>query len=256
MSHFQSYIICTSPRSGSTLLCHLLRQTGMAGCPESYFHAPSLAEWLAYYGLASDTFETSTDATRAVFSAAVERGKGGTDVFGLRLQRHSFDFFAAQLGRLYPERPDDKSRLEAAFGKTLFLHLTRKDKLEQAISYVKARQSGLWHRAPDGTELERLSEPQELVYDHGALSRQRDMFRQMDQEWHNWFAARDIEPLTITYEALAADPPAALSRVLSALGVEHDPDTAYETPVAKLADATNRDWAARFRALSDKACGQ
>src|SRR3954453_1951322 len=34
-----SYLVCATPRSGSTLLCHLLDQTGMAGHPEEYFEA-------------------------------------------------------------------------------------------------------------------------------------------------------------------------------------------------------------------------
>src|SRR3954470_5825583 len=33
----RSYLVCATPRSGSTLLCHLLDQTGVAGHPEEYF---------------------------------------------------------------------------------------------------------------------------------------------------------------------------------------------------------------------------
>src|SRR5215213_3769543 len=32
-----SYLICTTPRSGSTLLCELLEGTGVAGRPDEYF---------------------------------------------------------------------------------------------------------------------------------------------------------------------------------------------------------------------------
>ncbi|HBF29284.1 Stf0 family sulfotransferase, partial [Rhizobium sp.] len=31
MAKFSSYVICTSPRSGSTLLCKLLAATGISG---------------------------------------------------------------------------------------------------------------------------------------------------------------------------------------------------------------------------------
>ena len=34
-----SYIICSTPRTGSTLLCSLLRATNVAGIPESYFRS-------------------------------------------------------------------------------------------------------------------------------------------------------------------------------------------------------------------------
>jgi hypothetical protein len=35
----QAYVVCATPRSGSTLLCELLKSTGVAGAPEEYFEA-------------------------------------------------------------------------------------------------------------------------------------------------------------------------------------------------------------------------
>src|ERR1700759_2491229 len=39
MTPDRSYIVCATPRSGSTLVCHALRETGVAGRPEEYFEA-------------------------------------------------------------------------------------------------------------------------------------------------------------------------------------------------------------------------
>lgn len=247
MRKFQSYVICTSPRSGSTLLCRLLREVGDAGLPDSHFHEPLLEKWFGYYGFRKDDFSTQKDALKAVFHSAYEHGKGAGQVFGLRLQRHSFNFFIEQLSILYPSIPSDKLRMEAVFGSTLFVHLTRENKLDQAISYVKAKQSGLWHKAPDGTELERLSEPKELVYDAAAIAAQLELSDQMETQWEAWFEDEKIKPLRITYDELSAAPYATLMRVLQALGLEHEPKAEVTPPVAKLADATNQEWAERFR---------
>jgi LPS sulfotransferase NodH len=35
----RSYLVCATPRSGSTLLCETLEQTGIAGRPREYFEA-------------------------------------------------------------------------------------------------------------------------------------------------------------------------------------------------------------------------
>ena len=247
MKPFNSYLICTSPRSGSTLLCKLLSEAGNAGFPESHFHDPSLESWLGYYGLRSEDFITRRDALKAVFNSAFEQGKGASDIFGLRLQRHSFDFFVAQLSVLYPSILGEKSRIKAAFGNTLFVHLTRENKLDQAISYVKAKQSGLWHIAPDGTELERLSEPKEPVYDATAIASQLALSEQMDTEWEKWFMAEQIKPLRVTYGELSTAPYATLGRVLDALALQYEPGDEVAPPVAKLADVTNQEWAERFR---------
>ena len=39
MAPTHTYLICATQRSGSTLLCELLKQTGVAGRPEEYFEA-------------------------------------------------------------------------------------------------------------------------------------------------------------------------------------------------------------------------
>src|SRR3954452_18480605 len=39
MTPDRCYLVCATPRSGSTLLCHLLDDTGIAGHPEEYFEA-------------------------------------------------------------------------------------------------------------------------------------------------------------------------------------------------------------------------
>lgn len=247
MPPFQSYVICTSPRSGSTLLCRLLAATGVAGRPASLFHEPSLDDWRERFGLASDAERDERQALAQIFASALERGRGGTGIFGLRLQRHSFGFFREKLAILHPDRHGDLARLEAAFGSTLFIHLTRLDKAAQAVSYVKAQQSGLWHRASDGTELERLSPPREPVYDAALLRSTHDTMTTADREWEAWFAEQGIAPMHLTYETLSADPSAALRRVLEALGLDPAPAANAVPDVARLADATSRDWTERLR---------
>ncbi|MEZ0335372.1 MAG: Stf0 family sulfotransferase, partial [Gemmatimonadales bacterium] len=121
-------------------------------------------------------------------------------------------------------------------------------KLGQAISLVKAEQTGLWHVAPDGTEIERLAPPQEPQYDFARLHREVAKLEAYDAAWHAWFDAQGIVPLRIGYESLSADPAATLIRVCAALGLP-SPDAEDVKPgVAKLADATSLDWTRRYRA--------
>lgn len=247
MPTYRSYILCTSPRSGSTLLCKLLSATGVAGHPGSHFHEPSQEAWLAYFGLPVVAGEAEPVTLRRVFAAAIHKGRGGTDVYGLRLQRHSFDFFMEKLAVLHAGLATDLERLNEAFGETLFIHLIRQDKVEQAVSYVKAEQSGLWHRAPDGTELERLSEPREPQYDFEAIKAEYDRFTGFDRDWLSWFEHQRIQPLRITYEDLSTDPLRELARILTRLGLDAQKAEGVMPGVAKLADAVSAEWTARFR---------
>ncbi len=246
-ANYDTYVICTSPRSGSTLLCKLLAATGVAGNPDSYFHRPSISDWLADLGLARDPSASDREQLEAIFRTAIAKGTLDAGIFGLRLQRHSFDFFIEKLFVLYPSYSNQLGRFRAAFGRVLFVHLTRRDKVAQAVSYVKARQTGLWHAAPDGTELERLSPPQEPAYDASEIRTCLEEMTAHDANWEYWFAASEIDPFQITYEQLSARPTKTLLAMLDRLGLEREAADGVEPEVAKLADDINHDWAVRFR---------
>ena len=113
---YQSFMICTAPRSGSTLLCSLLAATKMAGNPDSHFHSLSLDDWMNDYSLHHSDYASKEEALQDIFKAALKRGKGETDVFGLRMQRSSFDHFMEQLTLLLPGLMSDAKRIEKAFG--------------------------------------------------------------------------------------------------------------------------------------------
>ena len=244
---FDSYVICTTPRSGSTLLCKLLADTGVAGNPDSYFHRPSITAWLDHFDLTPDDTVPERDVLRSVFRAAIAKGSLDTGVFGLRMQRESFGFFARKLAVLHPGLSSDIERFHAAFGRTLFIHLSRRDKVQQAISNVKAQQTGLWHAAPDGTELQRLSPAREPVYDAAAIRAKVEEVTALDRDWERWFASEAVAPLRLDYEGLAADPLQTLRHVLDALGLDRKAASGVKPGVAKLADETSKVWEARFR---------
>jgi len=244
---YTSYIICTSPRSGSTLLCTLLQATGVAGNPDSHFHSKSLEGWLLTYGL-RERFSSSQQAVRSVVTRAIQTGKGDTEIFGLRMQRTSFVHFLQQIGSLDPEMGCDLDRIQAVFGSTLFIHLTRSNKLEQAISLVRATQTGLWHRAADGSELERLTDPKPPNYDSQEIQRALSELEKMDRDWLCWFEKEGVSPLRFTYDQVSQNPTAVLVQILQSLGVETQAAQHVSPPTAKLADALNQQWAEQFRA--------
>jgi len=97
--------------------------------------------------------------------------------------------FCKKIGTLYPSFFDDTQRITAAFGRTAFIHLTRLNKLDQAVSYVKAEQSGLWHMAADGSELERSSPAQQLRYDPDSIAERIVEVSVCDANRDSWFVS-------------------------------------------------------------------
>ena len=243
----QSYFICTIPRSGSTLLCHLLADTRRAGNPNSHFHEPSLEAWCSYYNISRNDFPNDQSCRQEIFRAALKLGRGTSNVFGQRLQQESFAFFLRQLSAQYPDLETDTARIEATFGRTLFIHLTRYTKLDQAISLEIALQSGLWHRRGDGTELERQSPHQTPTYNATALRTHIAVAQTKEQAWRDWFRQQNITPLHVSYEALSKNPFEIRDQILTALDVALDDASNGQTPTAKLANDTSIQWALQFR---------
>lgn len=251
--HFQmgykSYIICTSPRSGSTLLCKLLTNTNVAGVPNSYFHKPSLTNWTEVHGIAPNCLANRSKTLEAVLKKAQKTDTAETGVFGLRLQGGSLNYFMDQLKLLHPELNSDVDRLNATFGETAFIFLSRKNKLEQAISCVKAMQTGLWHTAANGAEFERLAPTQSPYFDAKAIRQHIAEFEEDDQRWVYWFTKESIQPLRLSYEDLADDPSITLNKVLEMLDLQTSCTIGIKAPLAKMADELNGQWATRYHTI-------
>lgn len=247
MQPMDSYIICGTPRTGSTLLCGLLASTKVAGDPDSFFMGDLDPVWVEHWGLPVRGRLGAADYGAAYLQAAIRAGRGQTGVFGLRLMRRDLGALLDLIDGVFPGLPSDRSRLEAAFGRVLFIHLAREDKLAQAISMVKAEQSGLWHVAADGSELERLSPPRDPHYDFGRIALKVAELERYDAAWLTWFAGQAIEPLCISYEILSEDPAGAVARICKALGVPEPAPGSLEPGVSRLADAVTLEWMRRYR---------
>jgi LPS sulfotransferase NodH len=246
---FRSYFLCTTPRSGSTLLCDLLAATGVAGRPESYFRKPDLPAWSKRLHVPSEP-----DVGLAYLSTVQEYGAAGTGLFGCRIMWESMAELLSRLDVLYPGLPGGAAPIEQAFGPTLYVHLTRADKAAQAVSLLKALQSGLWHRNSDGTVREGPDQPQATSYDAALIAEHFDRLSQHDGAWRAWFAESGITPVTVGYDALIADPQLAVAEILSALGLDRARASNVKPRTAKLAEDDSLNWIERFRAEAPQTC--
>jgi LPS sulfotransferase NodH len=243
----RSYLICGTPRSGSTLICEMLYRSGVAGRPNSYFREVDIAEWAEEWGvpLAEGTDTPAFD--RAYLVAMREAGAAETGIFGLRIMYPSLADAGRRLARAFGAAGDVATRLAEAFGPLLYIHLSRGDKLGQAVSLVRAEQTGLWHLNADGSVLEGAEERPEPVYDGKRIAVVLAELEEDDRAWDSFFATHGITPLKLTYEGVTAAPQQALAEIFGRLGLDQDIAHAMAVPTAKMADATSREWVERFR---------
>jgi len=251
ITHKLSYIICATPRSGSTLLCDLLTDTGMAGRPDSFFNFDSF-DWPDYFNVSTLGWGDKHEFDQTYLSAVLEFGSNNTTVFGLRLMWETLDVLLEQLEVLYPDLDNDKDRFRSAFGDCVYLHLTREDKVAQAVSNLKAEQTGLWHAWDDGSERERLKPAATPIYDGQALRELVATAQEHEKAWIDWFSQHDIVPVGLSYESLAAYPQRTLATILTVLDLDPAGAQNIKPKSAKLADRQSDEWIARFRKESEQ----
>lgn len=248
MPPYSSYVICGTPRSGSTLLCEMLISSGVAGHPNSFFREQSIANWADRWAVDRTNGIDDAEFDARYIPAMLQAGSNATGVFGLRLMRASVDDAIRRLTRVNGGPADLAAQFEATFGRTLYVHLSRRDKLAQAISLVRAEQSGLWHLASDGSVYEGVATPQPNVYDAPRIA---EVFAERiadDLAWEAFFTGHGITPVRLVYETMTANPQAALASILDALGLDAAIANSVRVGTRKMGGDSSQDWAERFRA--------
>nr|WP_294691572.1 Stf0 family sulfotransferase [uncultured Friedmanniella sp.] len=236
-----SYLICATPRSGSTLLCGLLRSTGVAGRPESYFRRQSVSAYADEWGLPGRG-DALTEVDEFV-QAAVAAGSTGNGVFGARIMWGTMTELTDALSAARSDGPASAlGLLTGAFGRTRFLHLRRVDTVAQAVSWARAEQTHQWHPGE-----ERNPGGHEPHFDRDLIDELVHTITRYERAWQEWFAGQGLSPYEITYEDLAEDPVGTATCVLEHLGLVLPPDRTITVRDRRQADDLNADWIRRFR---------
>ncbi len=236
-----SYLLCATPRSGSTLLCGLLRSTGVAGRPESYFNNTSLETYADRWHVPR-TAEGAVDVG-AFVRAAVEAGSTSNGIYGARIMWGTMTELTDALASLdHTEKTSPLDLLTDAFGNVRFLHLRRADTVAQAVSWARAEQSHYWHPgeviAPGG---------QEPHFDRDLITQLVLRIDEHEAAWRAWFADQGVSPYEVTYEALSADPVGVTKSVLNYLDLVLIDNQTITVRDRRQADELNADWISRFR---------
>lgn len=233
-----SYLLCATPRTGSTLLCGLLRSSGVAGRPESYFRLPDEPSWAARWQLRRDP--AGSYDYRDYVRAALQAGRTDNGVFGARVMWGTMDDLVAKLWVAYRQPAgEDLDLLTRAFGPTRFVHLWRGDTVAQAVSWARAEQTGYWHHGDTVA-----SEPR---FDFDRI---HGLVRTIDEHnaaWRDWFTFSGVRPHVVRYEELAADAVGVTRGVLDFLGQQPSGTRNITAADHRQADDLSSAWIARYR---------
>ena len=242
-------VIASVERTGSTLLCSILRGTQAAGAPEEYLNiqtknfarlrkmvgAPKLRFSQLPIALArlatgrypwKDISSFSQVSFRDYLLAVARERTTPNGVFGVKMHWNQYERHMLDLGL-------DVNVWEAPVS---WVRITRENELRQAISFVRAAQSESWN-----SNMQVVREP---IYDAAAIINALDRITEENTEWDNYFVAEGIVPLHITYEQLTLNMDSTVRKVMAFIGSPVEVVPAPQTK--KQSESTSRQWAERF----------
>ncbi len=250
MSDRTAYLILATPRSGSTLLGQGLQATGLAGDPREFF-GHKMAFWMERW---------QTPTLEAYASRLMRARSSPNRVFGAKL-------LYAQLQHLEAMARQDPALADLSLPEVLtrlfpnlhFLWATRDDKLRQAISWFKARQTGVWGQA-DGKDAVKLGrawrlgdeplQPGDLAFDYEGIAALLAQAEREDAAIAAFFAESGTTPYRVVYEEFSPRYEEATLDILRWLGIDPPADLALPNPrTVRLADDRTDEWVERFREL-------
>ncbi len=282
----RSYLVCATPRSGSTLVCHALEETGVAGRPEEYFEAlrhsgrprrpeeyflgvedQSIRDHLGERSVGSDPQPRSPLWSRAAYDRylewAFETGATDNGVFGAKLMWGYFGEFVSLL-RNIPEYRDVPlaELMPTVFPDLTFVRVVRANKVRQAVSLWKAVQTATWREDQASSKVSSVEEdgappyrsfaeahrPQ-LRFHYRAIDHLLDQLLVEEASWDAFFEHSGIKPILVLYENFAADHETRTLNLLERLDLTCPEDFEFEPRMKKQSDRINDDWTRRYSEL-------
>jgi LPS sulfotransferase NodH len=226
-----TYIIASTMRTGSYLLCEGLEATGRAGHPREIFCPERRGNYAGEWELPAD-ISLDDYAYAAVKNATTENG-----VCGMKIHGHHVEPLARECG--WAGAPWQVLRW--IFPAAKYIYLTRRNRRAQAISWHRAVVTNEWWKIPGVEDWDLTGKRPE--FDGAEIRRMEIELARQDWAWERFFEAGPCEMMAMTYEELAADYRTEIARALAFIG--EDSGLAKNLPEPRMmrqADGTSEDW--------------
>jgi len=205
----KSYIICTTPRSGSNLLCNLLESSGVMGQPKEFLNLDSVILPFARRNSLMN-LEDSFLYLDTYLDSAVDKFSSNNNVFGMKLLYDQFEPYM-ELNNVRKFLQDFK-----------FIWLLRKDVLSQSVSMHIAKETNEWtYLNEQNNQKEENKNRRDFVkYDEAKISQFLKKLAKDNLKWIEFFSINQIDYLPVTYEDILLNTNQACHNICDFCGVQ------------------------------------
>jgi len=254
----RSYLICAAPRTGSNLLANALRDSRLGGWPLEYFNVQSMNDdnMLKQLGLLWEPGTRNRAVDLPDLSSRLQLiRRAGTlhGIFGATLHWSDMDNLLDAISentcRDTPRIGHAPDGLRSYFPDLVYIRLRRENRVAQAISHYIAIQTNAWSIPRDGMS-NAAREGVDVEFDFAAIKKLVDHAEEAETHWREFLAGSEDLTLSVTYEELAADFSATVSKVLAFIGTPLPPGAVPPPAFVRQADARSVEWELRYRELA------
>lgn len=221
-SQLKKAVICMTPRSGSSYLGSLFQANG--------------------WGDAQEHFRLSGNQLGDFVKEVAVTSYGG--YIGALVERFASDsHFSVKADWIQFQTVYHLGAYEHYFKDAAFIYLTRDDILAQAVSRYIMETTGYG----DTTQTLQPGKLETVAFSYEKICDQVKHLQAVATAWETFFAVEKITPLRLSYEALAADPTAALQRIAAHIGGSLPDPVVTKTEYKSVTTPLNRALCDAFR---------
>jgi LPS sulfotransferase NodH len=234
-------MVCATPRSGSSLLDEALKNTGIMGIPDEYFLPRNQRLWQKAW---------NTPTFSEYMAEVLRRGTSSNGVFGTKMMWGYFSHFRKQVRHLPGNRyRATQEGLNSVFPELSYIWIRRRDKVRQAVSHARARQTNVWAVTAESVP-ETIRKP---VFSFQQLHFMVCELEAHDAAWQRYFATHTIRPYVVFYEDFVEHYKETVLSIIRYLHVPA-PEEIQFAPwcLQKQADAESEEWVQRYHDLKKR----
>ncbi|HVY14530.1 MAG TPA: Stf0 family sulfotransferase [Rhodopila sp.] len=215
--------ICSTPRSGSYLLCRYMINAGL-GVPHEYFNPVVIQQIVPRLGFARNAKDLKWSPRGRRDRLGLRRGEREQErdflqqyIEFLTTRRCQAGVLAAKIHYRDFARVLDNQVGQELLAGGLFVFLYREDMLKQAVSEHFAQLTGQW-----GIDDAVTTAPKENpnFFDYEAIDHALLDLSEQERGWRVYMARHGITPMSISYEKLCQDPFAFVEAIACRLGID------------------------------------
>jgi LPS sulfotransferase NodH len=191
----QKYIVCSTPRSGSWLLCRQLFRAGL-GVPHEYFNHLFIDPFSERYGITAEEDYLPT---------LLARRTTANGIWGGKLHWNQYKDLSASL------------RIELFRGART-IYIKRGNVLDQAVSLYISQQTRVW--VGDLTDDDLVNLPANFYEDSvDTIQQNIKKLHYGNLQWQHFFFLNQIKPFFVLFEHLVREQTQVVSQVCQHIGV-------------------------------------